>query len=57
MNDERNEIARRVEEFRAMQERLAREREARMDRETARTRELLKAMRERFKSGARDDLA
>jgi len=55
MNDERKAIAKRVEEFRAMQERLAREREERMNREAARTRELLKAMRERFKSDL-DDL-
>lgn len=50
MSDERSEIAKRVEEFRAMQERLARERDERMNRETQKTRAMLKEMRERLKS-------
>ena len=55
MSDERNDIAKRVEEFRAMQERLAREREERMNRETAKTRQLLKDMRDRLQGKPRED--
>jgi hypothetical protein len=50
MSDERKEIAKRVEQFRAMQARLAREREERMNRETERTRGMLKEIWEKLKS-------
>jgi hypothetical protein len=50
LSDERKEIAKRVERFRAMQARLAREREERMNRETEKTRAMLKEIREKLKS-------
>jgi hypothetical protein len=50
MSEERNEIEKRAQQFEALKEQLAREREERMSREAARTREMLKFMREKLKS-------
>ena len=55
MNDERKDIAKGREEFRAMQEKLAQEREERMSREAANTRQLVRAMREQLRSRSRKD--
>ena len=49
-SDERKRFAKRVEDFKLMQERLAPEREERINHETERTRALLKQMRQKLKS-------